>query len=74
MDKNMTLLTFQEFCDYLRIKPTLAKKLISDPKCNYLVKIGDRNLICKELLDQAIHQAANKKINLLSDINNHKRQ
>jgi hypothetical protein len=63
-----TLLTFQEFCDYLRIKPTLGKKLIADPGCKYLVRIGSRVMIHKALLDHEVIQSAKTKNNLLKSI------
>lgn len=67
MEYTNILLTFPEFCDYLRIKPTLGKKLISDPKCRYILRIGRKVLIYKKALDLEIEKCAKNQTNLLKE-------
>lgn len=55
---NDTLMTFEEFCKYLKIGKTKARELISNPSCKYVVRIGRRVFIHKELLDAELKKNA----------------
>lgn len=61
---NDTLLTFSEFCDYLKIGETKARELIKNPRCPYLVKIGRRVYIYKKQLDLELEKAAKYRLPL----------
>lgn len=65
MKQESKLLTFEEFCEYLRIKPTMAKQLLGQPDCRYVVRIGSRILIHKELLDEELKKSAKYRLNML---------
>ena len=53
-----TLLSVEEFCTYLGIGKTKARELLSNPSCKYVVRIGRRVLIHKELLDAELKKSA----------------
>lgn len=65
MEETKELLTFPEFCDYIRIKPTLGKKIISNPNCRYLLRVGGKVLIYKKALDKEIEKCVKNGTNLL---------
>jgi len=52
------LMSFENFCSYLGIKETKAREMISNPNCRYVVRIGRRVLIHKELLDKELEKTA----------------
>lgn len=41
MGTEKTLLSVDEFCDYMGIGKTKARELISNPNCKYVVRVGD---------------------------------
>ena len=49
MELEKTLLSVEEFCTYMGIGKTKARELLSNPGCKYVVRIGRRVLIHKEL-------------------------
>mgnify|MGYP002561509347 CR=1 FL=1 len=51
MQYEKTLLTVDEFCQYVGIGKTKARELISNPCCKYVVRIGRRVFIHKELFN-----------------------
>lgn len=51
MEYEKTLMTVDEFCNYVGIGKTKARELISNPNCKYVVRIGRRVFIHKELFD-----------------------
>lgn len=53
-----SLMTFKEFCEYLKIGKTKARELTSNPSCKYVVRIGRRVFIHKELLDAELKKNA----------------
>ena len=53
-----TLLSFEEFCNYVGIGKTKARELISNPCCKYVVRIGRRVFIHKELFDEELKKNA----------------
>ena len=53
MDKkdNKALLSVKEMCEYLGIGQTKARELLSDPKNNFTIRIGNRLYAHKGRLD-----------------------
>ena len=58
MELEKTLLSVDEFAAYMGIGKTKARELISKPSCKYVVRIGRRILIHKELLDSELKKSA----------------
>ena len=58
MQYEKTLLTVDEFCHYVGIGKTKARELISNPGCKYVVRIGRRVFIHKELFDNELKRNA----------------
>lgn len=52
------LLTFEEFLDYMKIGRTTGRRLTNDPTCRYVVRIGRKVMIHKDLLDEELKRAA----------------
>lgn len=52
------LLTFDEFCEYLGIGKTKGHEMLANPCCKYIVRIGRRVFIHKEILDEELKKAA----------------
>lgn len=52
------LLTFEEFLDYMKIGRTTGRRLTNDPMCRYVVRIGRKVMIHKDLLDEELKRAA----------------
>lgn len=67
MEKMADLISFQEFCDYLGIKPTLGNKIIANPKCRFVLRVGGKVYIHKAVLDKEIERCVKNKKNLLED-------
>lgn len=67
-DKNLNnespLMTFTEFCDYLKIGETKARELIKKPLCSYVVRVGRRIYIHKKSLDVELEKAAKYRLTL----------
>ena len=49
MDK--PLLSVEEFCEYLGIGKTKAGEILRKPDCKFVVRIGRRVMIHRELLE-----------------------
>ena len=58
MDCEKKLLTIDEFCEYGGIGKTKAREMISNPCCKYVVRIGRRVFVHKELFDEELKKAA----------------
>lgn len=58
MDHEKNLMTFDEFCEYIGIGKTKAREVISSPCCKFVVRIGRRVFIHKELLDEELKKNA----------------
>lgn len=58
MDVNKTLLSINEFCSYVGIGKTKAREMISNPRCKYVVRIGRRVFVHKELFDEELKKTA----------------
>ena len=58
MDYEKKLMTIDEFCEYVGIGKTKARELISNPCCEYVVRIGRRVYVHKELLDEELRKNA----------------
>ena len=54
MELDKTLLSIDEFCSYVGIGKTKARELISNPCCKYVVRIGRRVFVHKELFDEEL--------------------
>ena len=46
-----TLLSVSEFCVYVGIGKTKAREMLANPCCKYVVRIGRRVFVHKELFD-----------------------
>ena len=64
MESKNILLPIDELCEYAGIAKTKAKELIAKPNCKYVVRIGRRVLIHKELFDEEVKKAAKYQITL----------
>lgn len=64
MDSNKTLLTIDQFCNYVGIGKTKARELISNPSCKYVVRIGRRVFIHKELFDEELKKNAKYQLTM----------
>ena len=53
-----TLLSFNEFCSYTGIGKTKARELTKSPNCKFVVRIGRRVFIHKELFDAELKKNA----------------
>ena len=58
MDYEKKLMTIDEFCEYVGIGKTKARELISNPCCKYVVRIGRRVYVHKELFDEELRKNA----------------
>jgi len=58
LEYEKTLMTVDEFCNYVGIGKTKARELISNPNCKYVVRIGRRVFIHKELFDEELKKNA----------------
>lgn len=58
MEYEKTLMSVDEFCNYAGIGKTKAREMISRPDCKYVVRIGRRVLIHKELFDAEAKKSA----------------
>lgn len=58
MDYESPLLSIDEFCKYLGIGKTKAREIISNPCCKFVVRIGSRVFVHKELLDAELKKNA----------------
>lgn len=64
VNNDSPLMTFTEFCEYMKIGETKARELIKNPRCPYLVRIGRGVRIHKELLDVELEKAAKYHLTL----------
>ncbi len=62
MSSNSPLMSFYDFCEYLGIGETKAREMIYKPNCRYVVRIGRKVFIHKELLDKDIEKAAKYRL------------
>ena len=62
MDK--ILLSVEEFREYLGIGKTKAKEIINRPDCKFVVRIGRRVMVHKELLDADLKKNAKFQLKL----------
>lgn len=58
MEYENKLMTIDEFCKYVGIGKTKARELISNPCCKYVVRIGRRVYVHKELFDEELIKTA----------------
>ncbi len=58
MEYEKKLMTIGEFCEYVGIGKTKARELISNPCCKYVVRIGRRVYVHKELFDEELRKNA----------------
>lgn len=58
------LMTFDEFCEYLKIGKTKGHELLKKPTCRYVVRIGRRVFIHKGLLDEELKKSAKYRLTL----------
>lgn len=49
------LLNIDEFCAYIGIGKTNARKILNDPRCEFSFRIGNRVYVDKKKLDERIH-------------------
>lgn len=53
-DHNKALLNIEEFCKYVGIGKTNARSILSDPRCSFSFRIGNRTYVNKQKLDERI--------------------
>lgn len=58
MEYEKKLMTIDEFCKYVGIGKTKARELISNPCCKFVVRIGRRVYVHKELFDEELRKKA----------------
>ena len=58
MDPEKKLMTVNEFCEYVGIGKTKVREMISNPCCKYVVRIGRRVFVHKELFDDEVKKCA----------------
>lgn len=58
------LMSFPQFKDYLKLGDTKAREIISRPDCTFVVRVGRRVLIHKELLDQQLVKTAKYQLTM----------
>lgn len=61
---NNGLMTFEEFREYMRVSTATARRMTWRRNCKYVVRVGRRVFIHKELLDREIERAAKSGISL----------
>jgi len=64
MEYEKNLMTIDEFCKYVGIGKTKAREMISNPCCKYVVRIGRRVFIHKELFDDELKKSAKFQLTL----------
>lgn len=64
MGSEKTLLSVEEFCIYVGIGKTKARELIANPCCKYVVRIGRRVFVHKELLDEELKKSARYQLTM----------
>ena len=64
MEHNKTLLSIDEFCAYVGIGKTKARELISNPSCKFVVRIGRRVFVHKELFDEELKKNAKYQLTM----------
>lgn len=58
MEYEKKLMTVDEFCSYIGIGKTKAREMLSNPCCKYVIRIGRRVFIHKELFDEELKKSA----------------
>lgn len=58
MEEEKMLLTVSEFAQYLGIGKTKAKEIIHNPTCKFVVRVGRRVFVHKELLNEELKKNA----------------
>lgn len=64
MGFDKTLLSIDEFCSYVGIGKTKAREMISNPCCKYVVRIGRRIFVHKELFDEELKKNAKYQLTM----------
>lgn len=62
MEYDKNLMTIPEFCQYVGIGKTKARELISNPCCKYVIRIGRRVFVHKQLFDEELKKNAKFQI------------
>jgi len=64
MSNNSPLMSFRDFCDYMQVGETKAREMIYKVDCRYVVRIGRKVFIHKDLLDKDIEKAAKYRLTM----------
>lgn len=64
MEYPKILMTVDEFCEYVGVGKTKAREMISSPCCKYVVRIGRRVFIHKELFDEELKKNAKYQLTM----------
>jgi hypothetical protein len=59
-----SLLSVDEFCQYVGIGKTKAREMLANPCCKYVVRIGRRVFVHKELLGEELKKSAKYQLTL----------
>ena len=57
-EQKPVLLTMKEFCEYIGICEKSARNILKKPDCRFVIRIGRRVFIHKELLDKELLKVA----------------
>jgi len=64
MECEKTLLSVDEFCLYVGIGKTKAREMLANPCCKYVVRIGRRVFVHKELFDEELKKSAKYQLTM----------
>lgn len=59
-----SLWSVDEFCQYVGIGKTKAREMLANPCCKYVVRIGRRVFVHKELLGEELKKSAKYQLTL----------
>lgn len=64
MECEKNLLSVDEFCSYVGIGKTKAREMLANPCCKYVVRIGRRVFVHKELFDEELKKSAKYQLTM----------
>lgn len=64
MEYEKKLLSIDEFCEYVGIGKTKAREVTTKPNCKFVVRIGRRVFVHKELFDEEIKKNAKYQLTM----------
>lgn len=64
MECEKKLLSVDEFCSYVGIGKTKAREMLANPCCKYVVRIGRRIFVHKDLFDEELKKSAKYQLTM----------